>query len=179
MAWTAPMTATDSAVFTSTQFNQQVRDNLLETMPGKASAAGNWFAVAGTNSIAQRTITEAVVATSQTTSSTSYTDLTTVGPSVTATTGTNAIVFFAANMANNTLNVGSNISVAVSGATTIAANNQWRACINGSAATQPSRVASFYKFTTLTAGSNTFTVKYRADAGTSTFFDRTILVMPL
>lgn len=182
MAWTTPMTAVDNATWTSAQFNAHVRDNLLETMPGKASAAGNWFVVSGTNSIAERSISEAVVATSQSTTSTSYTDLTTAGPAITVTTGTKALVFWGAQMSNATANVGSNMSVTVSGATSITASNSWRACINGyqaGAADNGARVCSFYVFT-LTAGSNTFTCKYRSDtASSATFQDRSILVMPL
>lgn len=173
------MTAVDNAAWTAAQFNIHVRDNLLETMPGKATAAGNWFVVSGTNAIAQRAISEAVVVTSQTTGSTSYTDLATVGPSITVTTGTRALVFWGANMSNATANVGSNMSVAVSSATTIAANNTWRCCTNGYTAANGARVSSFYVFN-LTAGSNIFTAKYRSDtASLSTFSDRQLMVMPL
>lgn len=180
MAWTTPMTAVDNTAWTAAQFNVHVRDNLAETMPGKASAAGNWFAVAGTNSIAERSPAEATpVATAQTTGSTSYVALATAGPAITVTTGTRALVFWGANMSNATANVGSNMSVAVSGATTIAASNSWRCCINGYTAANGARACSFYMFT-LTAGSNTFTALYRSDtASLSTFSDRSLMVMPL
>ena len=63
-----------------------------------------------------------VVATSQTTTSASYTDLSTSGPAVTATvSGTSALVMLTANISNST--VGSNcfMGVDISGATTVAA----------------------------------------------------------
>lgn len=179
MAWTSPMTAIDNATWTAAQFNTHVRDNLLETMPGKAAAAGRWFVVSGTNAIAERVISEASVATAQTTGSTSYVDLATVGPAITVTTGTKAIVFWGANMSNATAAVGSNMSVAVSVSTTIAASNTFRCCTNGHTAANGVRVSSFYRFS-LTAGSNTFTAKYRSDtASLSTFSDRMIAVLPL
>lgn len=180
MAWTTPITATDNVSWTAAQFNSGVRDNLLETMPGKASAAGNWFAVTGTNAIAQRLISETVVATSETTTSTSYANLATTGPqAATVATGVNCIVFWACTMSNGTANTTCSASVAVTGATTNAANDNRRSMTDGHTAANGARVAGFYKFTTLTAGNNTFTVQYKVSAGTGTFSDRTLLVMPL
>ena len=40
MSWTSPRTWATSEVVTSSMMNTHVRDNLLETAPGKASAAG-------------------------------------------------------------------------------------------------------------------------------------------
>lgn len=107
------------------------------------------------------------IETNQTTSSTSYTDLATVGPSVTLTTGTSAIVLFGANI-NDTGNLGNNsiVSVAVSGATTIAASDSWMAF--GTEFGGNWQISQGYKFTGLTAGSNTFTCKYKKSGGSST-----------
>ena len=54
MAWSAPMTAVANSTFTAAQFNQYVRDNLNETAPALATAAGSYFAADGINSIAER-----------------------------------------------------------------------------------------------------------------------------
>jgi hypothetical protein len=107
------------------------------------------------------------VETSQTTSSTSYTDLTTVGPTVTLTTGTSAFVVFGC-WGTDTGNLGNNqkMSVAVSGATTIAASDSWMAF--GSEGLNGVSMVNGYIFTTLTAGSNTFTAKYSKSGGSST-----------
>jgi phenylacetate-coenzyme A ligase PaaK-like adenylate-forming protein len=175
------MTATDNQTWTSAQWNTHVRDNLNETMPGKATAGGGqWYITTGTNAIAARTISTATVATSQATTNTGYTDLTTVGPSVTVTTGTQALVFIAAHMQNNTADQDASISYAVSGATTVAASDSWRAFVDGVAAANPERYGMVHFRTGLTAGSNTFTMKYRTGgATTATFQDRTIIVMAL
>lgn len=178
MAWTAPMTAVAGEIWTAAQFNANVRDNLLETMPGKATATDRLFATTGNNSIAERVPSAATVATSQTTTSTSYVDLATVGPSVTVTTGTTAIVYWSVAMSHSSGGPEMSTSVAVSGATTIAANDNWRLLESGVSANNVNRGGQAHRFTGLTAGSNTFTLKYRTTAATATFYDRNILVIP-
>jgi hypothetical protein len=80
MAWSAPMTAVANATFTSAQFNQYVRDNLLECAPAKATTPGRLIVTTGPNAITERVVTQASISTSETTTSTSYTDLATTGP---------------------------------------------------------------------------------------------------
>lgn len=178
MAWTAPMTAVASTAFTAAQFNTHVRDNLLETAPAKATTAGRIFVATGANSIAERVIDRDTVGAAQTTSSTSYTDLATVGPAVTATTGTNAIVMISSEVANDTTASISRASFAVSGASTIAASNNWAISHSGTA-THMQRQASVRLEKGLTAGSNTFTMKYAVSANTGTFGNREIVVIAL
>lgn len=177
MAWTAPMTAVVGEVWTSAQFNAHVRDNLLSTMPGKATAAGRYYVTTGTNAIAERVPTEATVATSQTTTSTTYTDLTTVGPAITVTTGTTAIVWFNSQVESTSSTAETSVSVAVSGATTVSASDDWRLLQSGVASGSVNRLGMVHRFTNLTAGSNTFTMKYRVSAGTGTFQRRSMIVM--
>lgn len=179
MAWTAPMTAVAGDIWTSAQFNAHVRDNLLETMPGKATAANRIFVSNGLNSIAERVPSTATVATAQTTSSTSYTDLGTVGPAVTVTTGTAAIVWAVVRTEHSSSTGECSWSVAVSGASTVAASDNWRGLQSGVAASNPNRFGVCHLFTGLTAGSNTFTVKYKTTGATATFQDRDIVVVPL
>lgn len=179
MAWTVPRTADSSEVWTSSDWNTYVRDNLLETFPGKASAALQYFVATGVNAITTRAADSQTVATSQTTTSTSYTNLTTVGPQSTRTTGTAALVMWAAQMSNNGSNNQCRTSVAVSSATTIAASDEWSALVDGVAAGELNRFGGFKLFTTLNAGSNVFTVQYKVSAGTGTFVNRHIIVVPL
>ncbi len=121
----------------------------------------------------------ATVATAQTTSSTSYADLATVGPSVTMTTGTKALVIVSAAIDNNTIGGQAITSAAVSGATTLAASDT-RALINRTSTANYTMAASYsILLTGLTAGSNTFTMKYRVAAGTGAFQDRTITVIDM
>lgn len=169
------MTAVANSVFTAAQFNQFVRDNLNETAPAKATTAGGHFAATGVNSIAERLSVAALVATSQTTTSTSFTDLATVGPSVTATTGPYALV----STYNSNFNSGaaaSLMSFEVSGASSIAAADNVSIAITGASS---QRASGLFLLTTLTPGSNTFTCKYRVGAGTGTYADRRIIVFPL
>jgi len=119
----------------------------------------------------------ATVATSQTSTSTTFTDLATVGPTVTLTSaGTFALVLFEAVMFNNTAATnGTVMGVAVSGATTIAAADVDTIKVTIGNAGVGERHAGFAVFP-ITAGSNTYTAKYRCSAGTSAWQDRKIYV---
>jgi hypothetical protein len=175
VTWSIPMTAVAGSTFTAAQFNQYVRDNLNETAPAKASAANQWIVSAGSNAIVARTISSALIAASESTTSNTFTDLTTPGPAVTATTGNTALVTISSSVANSSTGFGL-IAVAVSGATTLAASDTNSIGLYpGSGA----RVAGILFLTGLTAGSNTFTLKYRQATGTTTFLDRRIGVLPL
>jgi hypothetical protein len=110
------------------------------------------------------------VATSQNTTSTSYTDLGTVGPQVTLTSeGTRAIAFWALTQFTTSGSAAS--APAVSGATTIAASDA-----QGVVGSDGGRNAIGWSWFTITPGSNTYTLKYRVSGGTGTFLDRRMLV---
>ena len=119
------------------------------------------------------------VSTLQSTTSTSYTDLATAGPAVTVTTGTKALVIVTAF--NNGISGGETafMSFAVSGASTISASDGNSFCTYNSDGGTVEVSASAANVVTLTAGSNTFTAKYRAGSGTVGFGDRKIFVMNL
>lgn len=177
MAWTAPMTATANSVFTAAQFNTYVRDNLNETAPAKATAAGQIFVSTAANSIAARVPVTASVATTETTTSASYTDLATPGPAVTCTTGTQAIVSIRSGISDSTTQ-SALMSYAITGATTWSPGDDSYSLLNGGTAGM--HASAMYLHTGLTAGSNTFTAKYRSVAGsTGTFNFRKIIVIPL
>lgn len=124
----------------------------------------------------------AYVSTSETTTSTSYTDLTTTSDTVTATIGSSgmALVLVSANLQNNTQASRSYMGFAVSGATTQAAADSYSISIGipASVANMGNHSGSFL-VTGLNAGSNTFKAKYRVSATTGTFADRRIAVIPL
>jgi len=182
VAWSAPMTAVAGAVFTAAQFNQFVRDNLNETAPAKATTAGSHFAVSGVNQIAERTSASGIALASDTTTSTTYADLSGgPGPSITVTTGTAALVIVHAQSANS--GTGSaRMGYDVSGATSIAAADNRATGILGVAGAAPNASAMALHYSALlplTPGSNTFTAKYRVSSGTGTFEHRRIIVFPL
>lgn len=118
----------------------------------------------------------ATVATSQSTSSSTYTNLATVGPSVTLTTGTKALVLISCEI-DGASNYKANVSYDVSGATTISASDNEASYFSASGLPR----FAFHSVPTLTAGSNTFTVKYKVESGggAKNFQRRTIFVMNL
>lgn len=175
MVWSPPMTAVAGAVFTAAQFNQFVRDNLNETAPAKATAAGGYMVTNGLNSIVERFPAFAEITASETTVSTSFVDLTTPGPAVTINTGTTAVVIVSGSIMNSGAGAFSLMSPEVSGATSIAAD---AARSFNTALTTFTQASWVHTFTTLTAGSNTFTMKYAVTANTGTFRRRRITVLP-
>ena len=150
---------------------QNVGGRLIKT------ATNTWYFLPGASLPSSATAT---VATSQTTSSATYTDLATVGPSVTLITGTKALVVVSANVSNSSLNTNNFVSFAVSSATTLAASDTrgMQIPITVSASLNP-RLSIVTLLTGLTAGSNVFTAKYRCSGGTATFLDRDISVIDL
>jgi hypothetical protein len=122
------------------------------------------------------------VATQQTSTSTSYTDLATAGPAVTVTTGTKALVIITASLFNSAAVSGTYMSYAVSGATTLAASDTrcllTRGVTTGQYASEIRASTSVF-LTGLTAGSNVFTTKYRVTGNTGYWTDRDINVMDM
>jgi hypothetical protein len=120
------------------------------------------------------------VETEQGTTSSSFTDLSTSGPAVTLTTGTKVLVIITAEMLNSSA-VESNIaSFAISGATTVAAGTiDWYVRSMIGTANERERFSAATRYASLTAGSNTFTMKYRRTGGTAYFGQREIIVVDL
>jgi hypothetical protein len=118
----------------------------------------------------------AIVATMENTTSTSYTNLTTNGPAVTVTTGTKALVIISCEVAGSTTTNETYVSYGVTGATTIAASD---ANVIKHTNAYAERQSSASRLSTLTAGSNTFTMKYRVNTGTGYFLNREIIVINL
>ncbi|WP_123742309.1 hypothetical protein [Saccharothrix texasensis] len=172
------MTAVANSAFTASQFNAYVRDNLNETAPAKATTAGTIFVATGANAIAERAPTRGLIGTAQSTASTAYTDLTTAGPSVTVTTGAFVLVFWTAHSQNTTANGRCFMSFGISGATTQAADDTWALTMQNPTATTNVRAGGVHMFP-VTPGNNTFTAKYRVDAGTGTWTNRQLFVIPL
>ena len=138
-----------------------------------------WVAVGGAASFTTGTTD---VATSQSTTSTSYVDLATV-QAATVTTGTKALVIIKTDVQNGaSFNIGGLMSYAVSGASTVAASDTTNTGIRffaGNANLQLSCGAAFLH-TGLTAGSNVFTAKFKCDSGNLvTFLNRRIQVIDL
>lgn len=179
MSWTAPMTAVAGATFTASQFNANVRDNLNETAPAKVTAAGQYVVATAANALAARAVARATVATTEPTASTSYVDINTVGPVVSVVTGPAALVFLKCGFDNNTANVGTFMSFAVTGASSIAASDANAINVAGLGASSRARIGGAFYVTGLTPGTNVFTAKYKvASVSTGTFTQRDLTVVP-
>lgn len=138
----------------------------------------NLYVSDNTSDLDRRTspIQSSVVAIESTTS-TSYTDLTTLGPAVTVTIGSTgkALVGIYAAYSNASGNFAL-MSYAISGATTVAATDTYALQAN---ATSDVRNGAVTVVSGLNPGSTTFTAKYRVTAGTGAFNGRFLWVCPL
>lgn len=145
--------------------NTHVRDNLND-LDRRTSPVGDY------------------VGTSESTTSTTFTDLTTVGPSVGVTIGTSgkAIISLSARMWSGLTDGLGNMSCDVNGATTLVALDEYgiEHC-STTANIDIARQGVTTLFDTLNAGGQTFTAKYRTQGGgnTSAFANRRLLVTPL
>lgn len=183
MAWTAPMTAVAGAVFLAADFNTFVRDNLNETAPAKATTPGSIFAVTASNQIAERVPGAAIDTGSATFTSTSFADPATgsAGPSVTVTTGVQALVGYRAYLEVPSTTARVEMAYSISGATTRAASTTRSVgySVSNSVNGLKTRTGVVDLATTLTPGSNTFKLEYNVSSGTGTAADRRLWVIPL
>lgn len=131
-------------------------------------------------------VASATVDTSQTTTSTSYADLSTTTDQVTVTIGANglALVGISSRMANNTTNGFCFVSFEVSGANSISASNSNAIMFQNSGGGVGATIGKTVLLTGLNPGSTTFKMKYVVQtggggSGTGTFANRTIFVIPL
>jgi hypothetical protein len=178
MAWHTPMTWAPSQTVTFTQLNDNIRDNSNETAPAKATTAGYHFASNGTNTIVERAILGAYVDASETSASTSFTNLATNGPLVTMATGVQALVWISCQLGNSSATASTTACYEVTGATTRAASNNL-SIINDSTASGSLQRGSVCNLEALTPGTNTFHMQYLVSAGTGTWLRRRIQVMSL
>lgn len=104
------------------------------------------------------------VATQETTSSTAYVDLATVGPTLTNLPDGQYIIVFGCAAANNTAGIGSRMSVQVNGTAAVDADN----CLMSGA--ENSGLARVVVKTLNNSGNNTVTAKYRCGNAAATAF---------
>ena len=141
-----------------------VDDAGTETGPFGTGGAGAEFATGNTK-----------IATAETTTSTSFADLATPGPSVTVTVGASGKVRL--DVATRIKNTGANdgyVGVDISGASTVAAST-----ILWHTGTVEGRYGAHTIVTGLTPGSTTFKMQYAVSAGTGTFTVRELTVSPV
>lgn len=178
MAWAVPNTASANTVWTSADYNTYVRNNFLVSEGAIAASEGAQLVAGQTvNSIVERLPNQNKVATLETTTSTSYVGLTTA-MNVAANTGTGCLIFWGAMMVNNTANAECWMSWAVSGSTTVASSDTYAIKTDGFPANGGAGWSGVTYFNSLTPGVNTFTSQYRVSAGTGSFSNRNIVLIP-
>jgi hypothetical protein len=157
-----------------------LRTNLAESAGAKATTAGRHFAVTGSGSIAERASVSDVDDSVFSTSSTTYVNATTVGPTVTVTTGVQAFVHLYSFISSNVASTYALYGFDVTGATTQAVNDNRALYVATFTAGVGMASSATILVTGLTPGSNTFTVKYKViGAVTATFDHRRLSVFPL
>lgn len=181
MAWNAPSTVVATSVVTAALFNRDVRDNLNQCPTAKATTPGATFGVTGLNTVVERISQSAFVDTEESTTSTAYVNLTTVGPSVTVDHGKFVLVYLYAQLKNATINVSTWMGFDASGSYVLSPSGD-----NQTLQFQPIQANGFGRFgaaflidTGLTSGTTTFLTKYRVTSGTGLFALRKIAVYPL
>jgi len=180
MAWTAPMTFVANTVLTADMLNTYLTNNLLETETAKATSSGSWFIGDGPNKIVERIPQFAnISAAEDRAAAMSYGDLETVGPTVTVTTGSRAIIMMSASLVNHTGANTTLMTYQVSGATTIAASDNRALIVDGVTADMNNQRGQIMFEETLNPGENTFTLKYQAPNNPATISNRFIGVWPL
>lgn len=207
MAWTTPRTWVTAETVTAALMNAHVRDNLRETSPFTVTTAGDLSYADAANSMNSRLAIGAdgtflastgtapvwrvpatdVDAGTGTLVDTTFTSLATITGgtpfageiSVAVTTGTSALVFWKARLANSTAGTFTWLSYSISGATTSAAIDSRSINFESSAANDLAEFGGFRLQQSLTAGSNTFTLAARVTSGTGTITRPEICVIPL
>jgi hypothetical protein len=177
MAWVTPPTFVSGNALAAAQLNVLSGD-LNETSVAKATAASRYYISTGANSIVERLAGASQIATNESTASVAYTTLPTA-VTLSPTTGGWAVLFF--NVSNVSTTTSNNVytSVNITGATTIAPSDQ-RAIVYGAANTTVSnRMGVALWQPGLTPGVNTFTLNYRASAGSASWSWRELIAFPL
>lgn len=179
MAWTTPMTAVSNNIFTASQFNTYVRDNLNETMPAKATAAGQYFVSSGSHALAARTPASNTITSADQfiTGDNTWYDMTNCA--VTVTTGTKAVVHMSSYMSQSNANIAVTVSYRVSGATTLTSSDHPNRIVWDGNSNSGGRQGSWGCLYTLNAGSNTFTMQATSSAGTLRVTYSHIIVLPM
>jgi hypothetical protein len=181
MTWTTPRTWVANTKLYDVDLNAHLRDNLSTTMPAMVTAAGQICVPVGLNEIAARDLSWSLVSSVATINSGSsdYRTLT-GGPSITATTGTSALVLWGSTI--DATVPAARHTVMVQGATVPDYVADYWTLRYGTqrTASRPFRGMSSKRFTGLSKGSNTFVSYYAySGSGTTTFNDRFMFVIPL
>lgn len=182
MAWSAIPTFTSGNVLTAAQQNI-LGGNLAETAPALATAAGQYPVSTGANSLAMRTTYRNTQLAADTTTSTSYADIAaSIGPTISGiVAGTTCLVLMQAKVQHGTALGNSLMSVNVTGASTIAPDDEYALAHAPGAATgfmQCTFAILFVNNDGWLPGTSAIQAKYRVNTGTGTFDKRRLTAIP-
>lgn len=195
MAWTVPITFVPETILTAAQLNLHIRNNLNEMAPAKASERGNIFVTTGRNQIRQQTpvfdfYIGSSSADSEKTTSSEFTDLKYIGPSVTTFVTYGALISLSLRCNNTTANAFCITSFAVSkpaegdelNEETVYEPTDERSLLFETAVGGADGQDLAAGYTTLIGvpepGTYTFRMKFRVTTGTGTFYRRWLSVIP-
>lgn len=182
MAWTTLPTYTNGNVLTDAQLNA-IAANINETAAAKVTASGQLVVSTGPNTLAARSVgaNRVTGGSQQTTNGTLGDNLTTVGPTVTVSTGSAVLVTLTSYIMSTTAQGGGWMGYAISGATTIAASTDRSLRLMSDVASVRSRASAVNWQTGLNVGSNTFKAQYATVTApqVADFDEREIAVLPL
>lgn len=179
MAWVAPMTATTGNVHTAAEFNVYWRDNLLASEASAATAPGRLLVSSAAHTLVERIPSVAYTGGFDSTTSTSYVGLT--DPTeVNADTGQWAMLMIGGQLSSDGPATGSRMSVAISGATTLAAADGQSFYAESANLNDSFQGTYSTVYSPLTAGFQQFGLRYKCQLGgtTSTFGHRLLAVLP-
>jgi hypothetical protein len=178
MAGTTLPSYSDDTALTAAQV-LAIAANINETAVAKAATENDYFVATGANAIAVRRIASNSVTSTSTTTSTSYTPSPSGddGPEITFTSGDAAIFWYSVQQENTSGSGAVWTSFALSGATTDASSDT-RAIMTNNASGVGARLG-VTTYLSVTGGSNTATMEFKATSGTLSVDDRRLTAMPL
>ncbi len=197
MVWTSPKLWTNGETLTAADLNTYLRDNMLETEAAKAYTPGAMIMATGLNQIEERVWHIATLETNDvetiqgTNPATVFFDLDTPGPIVTCKTGNGALIVISVQSSCDKVSTEfdsihtASVGIKVSGATTMTANQfyttQGVAYDTGQGNDAVQQSSAMFYVDNLNAGTNTFTMVYRAfpEDNVGSFQNRTLMVLPL
>lgn len=178
MAFTTPFTAVANGPCPAAAWNAGVRDNLLETMPAKATGVAAHFVCHATNSIAERQVVQSVVDALDSTTQGTFGDITggTVGPFVTVTCSRGALTMISCQVNTSAANAWGQMSYSCDAGASFGAADANAVTLSGSSASSANR-AGVTDLRIVSAASHTFKAEYKTFGASVGFLRRRLAVM--
>ena len=175
MAWTVPATAVPGQL-DADFWNEQVRDNLLYTLPGRADDVGQYPVSTGLNTYELRKVSSISTGSGSPVTVPPNTSWTPINVELTPDTGDTVLVFWASYMIISANHTDAACGVRVNGDDP---DDGSALVIDGVDAANATRHAAMRVVTGLTPGPNTFSVVGSAGSGSCDFHSVELIIIPL